>query len=104
MNRILLGVGLAALLFASGVTVGYKIHKGKTAEQDKKIIINKVVDHNEDIITLQEHTKQIAEIEKRYKKQLADIPRVSVNTPDCPEFRRVYNEAVRSANSVSFED
>jgi hypothetical protein len=105
MNRLLIAGGLVVAIFVSGVTIGYKLATGKQAKQEVKIITKKVENQNEDIISLQEHTKEIAKLQKQYKQKLANIP-VVVSPSDCSvsDYQRVWDEAIGVANTVHVED
>jgi hypothetical protein len=105
MNRLLLVGGIITAIFLSGVTIGYKLATGKQAKKEVKVITEIVENQNEDIISIQEHTKKVAQLQKQYEKKLANISRVD-SPSDCSvsDFERVWNEAIGIANSVHFED
>ena len=105
MIKIYVVIGLIVSIAASCFWAGYQVASGKVAKQEKKIIIDQVENHNEDIISLEAHTAKITELEKRYQEKLSRIPSVPVDI-DCPvdDFKRVWDEASAIANSVHIED
>ena len=103
MNRLLLGIGIASFIFASGVWIGYQVQSGKEAKKDIKIITKEVENHNEDLISLSEHNKRVKQIQGAYEKKLQNIPLID-SSADCPigDHERMHNEAIRAANNVRF--
>jgi predicted negative regulator of RcsB-dependent stress response len=100
---ILLGAFAASNLFTAWAT--YQVQSGKNAKKEIQVIIEKVDNHNEDIITLAKHSETIAKMEREFERSIRAIPRVNtINNCSVDEFKRVYNEANRAANSMSIEN
>jgi len=103
--KLYVAIGLILAIITSSFWAGYQVASGKAAKQDKKVITERIENHNADIISLEAHTAKIVELEKRYKKQFSRIPRISNNT-NCPvdAYKLMWNEAATVANSVHIKD
>lgn len=105
MIKVYLAIGFLAV-YAAAVSYGtWQIVSGKQAKQEVKIITTQVEDHNDDLISLAEHSAEIEQMARQYEAALRAIPRVHA-TSDCPvsELKRVYNEAIASVNSMRIPD
>ena len=108
MPKLFAVLAIIALLsgIGSGIYyVGYLNGVASEVKKDKKVLIAEVEDHNEDVISLKEHTAIIAEKQKQYKKSLENISLVDNSIP-CPvvDLERVYNETIKAANSMHFQN
>lgn len=94
-----------ASIFAAGLWLGYQYATGKEAKKDIKIITNELENHNEDLISLQEHTRLIEETKRQAQKRNEGIPRVDTDIV-CPisEHERMWNQAVRNANPMPIQN
>lgn len=98
-------VWIALGLLAASATGGWNARAWYEDSQEKEVIIEKVKNHNEDTISLSIHTKEIADLQKRFEASLRAIPRIVPNNIcDIDEHKRVYNEAVRVVNSMPITD
>jgi len=107
---------LAGIIAVTGYLT-YNYVTGQEAKKEVKVITDKVENHNEDVISLEEHTKQIESLARAYETQLDSIepirlPPITIyETADLDsclklidEHERMYNEAIGIANTVSFEN
>ena len=105
MNRILIIIALIGAIFSGGLFLGYQLATGQVAKKTVKVANTKIENHNEDTISLQRHSNDIAKIQKSYEKKLRELSLVprgdSCNIGD---FERVWNEAISITNSVQLSD
>ena len=105
MNRILIIIALIGAIFSGGFYLGYNQATGKVAKETVKVANAKIENHNEDTISLQEHTNDIAKIQKSYEEELRKLNLVQrSDTCNISDYERLHNEAVSIANNVQFED
>ena len=96
---------LTLSLMAISGFIGYQLSSGKEAKQDIKIIKKQVVNHNEDALSIEKDSKNVAEKQAEHKESLERIPLVIPDTTcACDNYERLYNESNAVANSVHFED
>jgi hypothetical protein len=101
---------LAALLAIGAILsgaflFGVDYQKGKQAKKEVKIIIKEVINSNEDSISQQKHTNDIAKIQKSHEKELREL-RLVVGGDICAigDIERLWNEAAIVANSYVVEN
>ena len=111
IKQYLIQIKIAAFILAFvlsntfAVWATYQVVTGREAKKDKKVIIEIVENHNEDLISQQEHSNEIAKIQKQYEAKLSAINLVSsVDTCPISDFERVWNEAAAVANSYTIQN
>ena len=105
MIKVYLSIILLVGVISSSFWAGYQVASGREAKRENKVIKAEVINHNEDIISLEKHTNEIAEIQKRYQKELAKL---SLVQPDSvcavDDFSGLWNEAIAITNSMHIEN
>ena len=103
--KFLAAIVAIGVILSGTFLFGVDYQKGKEAKKEVKIIKAEVEDHNEDTISQQKHTNDIAKIQKSHEKELRKLRLVvSGNTCAVGDIERLWNEAAIVANSYVVEN